>query len=106
VPTRRPPLDLSALRWQATPSRVLALHGWRPTRVEYASTRGPCPVHRSTSPRSRSLSVGRVAVHCWSCHWSGDGIALHAELTGLPLLEAAYELCHLLGIPPPTLRRA
>ncbi len=102
---KRPLLDLTQLRDQATPLRVLGLHGWRPTRVEYATTRGPCPIHRSTSPRSRSLSVGPVAATCWVCHWTGDGIALHAELTGLRLLDAAYELCHLLGIPPPVLQR-
>lgn len=105
MPTRRPPLDLRQLREVATPLRVLALHGWRPTRVETASTRGPCPVHRSTSPRSRSLSVGTRLAHCHACGWVGDGVALHGRLTGLAVLDAAYEVCHLLGIPPPVLQR-
>jgi DNA primase len=106
MPDRRPPLDLAALRDQVTPLRVLALHGWTPTRVEYATTRGPCPIHGSTTPRSRSLSVGSRSATCWSCGWHGDGIALHAELTGLHLLDAAYELCRILSIDPPLKRRA
>lgn len=103
--SRRPPLDLVALRAQATPLRVLALHGWSPTRVEMASTRGPCPIHRSTSPRSRSLSVGMRLAHCHVCRWSGDGLAIHSEITGLALLDAAYDLCRCLGLEPPVLPR-
>jgi len=105
MPDRRPPLDLIYLRSRIAPITVLMWFGWRPTRHEPRAIRGPCPIHGSTSRRSRSLAVTLTVVYCHVCHWRGDALALYQHYRCLPLLEAAYELSERCGVETRPLRR-
>lgn len=99
------PLDLARLRSQIPPLEVLRRWGWRGHWTPSDQYRGPCPIHGSRSPRSRSLSVGAELVFCHSCGWWGDAVELWAWRHHWPVLVAAYDLCRTLGIPPPVLRQ-
>lgn len=94
----RRPLDFMAMRSLIRPEQVLRLYGWSPVSWTRTGARGPCPVHRSTYPRSRCLVVSHQVVYCHKCRWKGDALALHARLGGRPLLDAAYDLCERFGI--------
>ena len=69
--------------------------------------RGPCPVHGSHQPRSRSFSVnvrlGRY--QCFVCGSRGHALELWAAVRGASLHAAALELCPLLGIEVPWVTR-
>jgi DNA primase len=69
--------------------------------------RGPCPVHGSKNPRSHSFSVnvrlGRY--RCFVCGSHGHALKLWSAVRGVNLHAAAVELCQLLGIEVPWVRR-
>jgi len=69
--------------------------------------RGPCPVHRSTSPRSRSFSANlkRNLYQCFRCGSSGNQLDLYAAVTGLSLFDAAVALCERLHRAIPWIER-
>jgi len=69
--------------------------------------RGPCPVHRSTSPRSRSFSANlkRNLYQCFRCGSSGNQLDLYAAVTGLSLFDAAVALCERLHRDIPWIER-
>lgn len=98
------PLDLRRLREQIPPLEILHRWGWRGHWTPSEFYRGPCPIHGSQSRRSRSLSVGAEMAWCWKCGWWGDAVELHAWHERMPVLVAAYDLCHLLHLPAPVLR--
>jgi hypothetical protein len=89
---RQIPIDFADLRDQVTCHRVLASEGWVATSDRSSTVRGPCPLHRSRSHRSRSLALTGPHWYCHYCKRGGDVIDLWAELHGLPLLEAAHDL--------------
>jgi DNA primase len=74
---------------------VLDLVGFVPHGVCGDHVRGPCPVHRSASPRSRSFSADlkRHVYHCFKCGSGGNQLDLYAAVKGLTVFEAAVELC-------------
>ena len=76
-------------------AEVLDLVGFTPSRVTGDQVRGPCPVHRSASPRSRSFSahLRRHVYRCFTCGASGNQLDLYAAVTGLSLFDAAVTLC-------------
>jgi DNA primase len=65
--------------------------------------RGPCPVHHSESPRSRSFSVhlGRDVCRCFKCGFVGNQIQLWAASKGMTVYEAAVDLCRQAGVEVP-----
>ena len=69
--------------------------------------RGPCPVHGSSSPKSRTFSVnletGRY--YCHKCKSKGNQLELWAAVHGLSIYEAAIDLCRALGRPVPRITR-
>ncbi|MCA9239583.1 MAG: hypothetical protein KDA37_05265 [Planctomycetales bacterium] len=101
-----PLLDFAALRKEVTIGMVLELIEWRPVSRTGPQLRGPCPVHKSQTERSRSFSVNleRNVFQCFGagCEARGNQLDLAAAVFGLPLREAALELCASLGIEPPT----
>ena len=97
------PVDFRVLREMIGPRDVLRLIAWRPVWERGELARGPCPIHRSSSTQSRSLTVSIEVVYCHKCHWSGDAVAIWAKLKGLPMLDAAHDLCRELRITPPFL---
>jgi hypothetical protein len=52
-----PAIDFRALREQISMAEVLALIGFEPQTAFWSGRRGPCPIHRSRTPRSRSFAV-------------------------------------------------
>ena len=98
-------IDFAALRRIVTIRQVLELLKWEPAMGNKNSDqlRGPCPVHKSTSPDSRSLSVHleRNIYRCFKCDSKGNQLDLYAAVTGLPIYQAALELCGRLEIEPP-----
>jgi DNA primase len=69
--------------------------------------RGPCPVHRSSNPGSRTFSVnvstGRY--YCHKCQSKGNQLELWAAVHKLSIYEAAIDLCRALGRPVPRINR-
>ncbi|HEX7448513.1 MAG TPA: CHC2 zinc finger domain-containing protein [Pirellulales bacterium] len=68
---------------------------------------GPCPVHGSTSPGSRTFSVnldtGRY--YCHKCQSHGHALELWAAVHKLAIYEAALELCRAVGRDVPWINR-
>jgi hypothetical protein len=101
-----PLIDLRAARSEVGLSRVLELLGWQACGRHAAQVRGPCPVHGSASPRSRSFSahLGRNVWQCFRCGARGNALELWARATGQELYPAVLSLYERLGQPVPWLR--
>ena len=65
-----PGIDFTLLRRQVPLAQVLELVGFRAVTRRGAQVRGPCPVHGSSSRRSRSLAA-HLERHCWQCFRCG-----------------------------------
>ena len=102
-----PGVDLRLLRERVTMREVLRLLQLEPIVRRGEQWRGPCPVHGSSNPRSRSFSVnvrlGRY--HCFACGSRGHALELWSAVHGLSLYTAAVELCELLGLETPWVAR-
>lgn len=58
-----------------------------------------CLVHKETSPnQAMEQYLETNTVHCFSCEFSGDVIALRAEMKGISQYEAALELAKEYGV--------
>jgi DNA primase len=98
-----PGIDYTLLRQQLSLAQVLELLGFTATVRRGPEVRGPCPVHGSSRPRSRSFAA-HLQKHCWRCFACGSGgnaLDLYAAATRLPLYEAALQLCARLHWPVP-----
>jgi DNA primase len=91
------------LRRQLPLAQVLDLLGFTPTTRHGPQVRGPCPVHGSTAPRSRSFAahLQKNCWHCFRCGASGNALDLYVAVTKLPVYEGALELCARLHLPVP-----
>lgn len=102
-----PAVDFNVVRQQVAMADVLEQLQFRPTWVRGDARRGPCPVHGSANPRSRSFSVhlrlGRY--QCFHCGSRGNALELWAAVHGMGIYEAAIGLCETLGIEVPWRRR-
>ena len=98
-----PAIDFTLLRQQVSLAQVLDLVGFTPTTRCGPQWRGPCPVHGSKSPRSRSFAahVEKNCWHCFRCGASGNALDLYLAVTKLPVYEGAQELCARLRVPVP-----
>jgi DNA primase len=106
-----PGIDFMLLRRQVPLTQVLDLVGFTATTRCGPHVRGPCPVHRSSSPCSRSFAahLEKNCWHCFRCGAGGNALDLYLAVTKLPVYEGALELCARLRIsaprrPTPTLR--
>jgi DNA primase len=101
-----PLLDLRQARSEITLGEVLALLGFVPRTRCGAQLRGPCPVHGSQSPTSRSFAahLGKNAWHCFRCGAGGNALDLWARATGQELYAAVLDLYRRLGYSVPWLR--
>jgi DNA primase len=100
--------QMSGVHYAAVQSRVpmaraLELLGFVAQRVTGDQLRGPCPVHRSASLRSRSFSVdlSQDVCHCFKCGFAGNQIQLWAALKEMTVYEAAVHLCQEAGVEVP-----
>jgi DNA primase len=98
-----PGIDFVLLRRQISLTQVLDLVGFTPTTRRGSQWRGPCPVHKSASPRSRSFAahVAKNCWHCFGCGAGGNALDLYLAVTKLPVYEGALELCARLRLPVP-----
>lgn len=106
VTGKRPPINFSELRQRVSMTAVLELLNWQ-SHSGRATLRGPCPVHGSTSPKSKSFAVtpGKKAYICHRCGSQGNALDLWAATQNLPLFEAAWDLIDRLGIEAPLLEK-
>ncbi len=102
-----PGVDFESLRNEITMSEVLDQLGFTPASRSGSQLHGPCPLHRSSSSRSRSFSVnldtGRY--YCHKCKSRGNQLELWAAVHDLKIYDAAIDLCHALGKDVPWIDR-
>ena len=93
-------INFQILRGLVPMSAVLELLDWTPVSKNGPQLRGPCPIHKSSSEKSRSFSVNveKQAFQCFGCGKKGNQLDLFAAVTGLLLLEAAWTLAARLAI--------
>ena len=98
-----PGLDFTLLRRQISLPQVLDLVGFTATTRCGPQVRGPCPVHGSATPGSRSFAahLPKNCWHCFGCGAGGNALDLYLAATRLPVYEGALELCARLGLTPP-----
>ena len=70
-----PGVDYKTVQSRVPMARVVELLGFVARGVTGDQLRGPCPVHRSQSPRSRSFSV-----HLARCIWFGRCAAVSSAV--------------------------
>jgi len=102
-----PLIDLRAVCREIRLSGVLESLGWHARECRGAQVRGPCPVHGSSSPRSRSFSahLGRNIWQCFRCGASGNALDLWLGIRQQPLYPAVLELYRQLGRAVPWLEQ-
>ena len=90
-----PGIHFAAVRAMIPLADVLKLVGFVPCETSGDQVRGPCPVHHSTAPTSRSFSANlkRHIYKCFKCGASGNQLDLYAAVTGKSLFEASIALC-------------
>jgi DNA primase len=103
-----PLVDSRQARWEIRLAAVLGLLGWQARERRGEQARGACPLHGSTSPRSRSFSaqLGRGVWQCFRCGAKGNALELWARATGQGLYPAVLDLYDRLGRDVPWLRPA
>jgi DNA primase len=104
-----PLVDLRQARREIRLGWVLGLLSWHERERRGEQVRGVCPLHGSTSPRSRSFSahLGRGVWQCFRCGASGNALDLWTKVTGQGLYQAVLDLYDRLGqsvpwLPPVT----
>ena len=100
-----PAVDFRAVRAMVSMAEVLRLLDYPLPLAEADRMRGPCPVHRSNSSKSRTFSVHlkRNVFHCFRCGSAGSHLDLYAAVTRQRLYQAAIALCEQLDRPIPWL---
>ena len=91
-----PGICFAEVRARIALADVLALIGFVPcVDLRGSGGRGPCPVHHSATPSSRSFSANlRLHIYrCFKCGSTGNQLDLYASVTGLSVFEAAITLC-------------
>ena len=98
-------IDFGAVRAAISIQQVLELVGFEPCERRGPQLRGPCPIHHSQTPASRSFSVNlaKNAFRCFGCGAQGNQLDLWAQVQQSPMVEAATELCQRTNIPIPRL---
>jgi DNA primase len=102
-----PGVDFQKLRDAITMQEVLDQLGFAATSRTGHQLHGPCPVHRSASPRSRSFSVNLASgrYYCHKCHSHGNPLEHWAAADKLTIYQAALDLCRTLGRDVPWIER-
>ena len=90
-----PGIHFAEVRARITLADVLDLLGFVPCESSGDQVRGPCLVHHSISPLSRSFSANlkRHIYRCFKCGSSGNQLDLYAAVTALGVFEATVALC-------------
>ena len=98
-------IDFQAVRSQTSMQQVLELLDFDPVETRGDQLRGACPIHGSTSPRSRSFSanLAKNTYRCFKCQSQGNHLDLWAAATHQKLYDAATDLCMRVHIEPPSI---
>jgi DNA primase len=101
-----PPIDYREARSRVRLAEVLDLIGFAASWRRGEQVRGPCPVHRSGTPTSRSFAadLGKQLWHCFRCSAGGNALDLWAAVTQQRLHAAVIDLYARLGRDVPWLR--
>ena len=106
-----PGIDFREARARLPLAAVLDLLGFVPHTRRGNQLRGPCPVHGSHAPTSRSFAahLGKNLWHCFCCGAGGNPLDLWVAVTHQGLHAAVLDLCQRLGrdvpwLPRPSLR--
>lgn len=102
-----PGVDFNVVRERVSLNDVLRLLQFRAARARGDCLRGPCPVHGSTRPQSRSFSADlrRGRYQCFGCGSHGNAMELRAAVHRTGVYEAAIALCEALRIEVPWIKR-
>lgn len=102
-----PGVDFNVLRAEISMEEVLNQLGFEPTSRSGSQLHGPCPVHGSTSAKSRSFSVNleKGRYYCHKCESQGNQLELWAAVYKLSFYDAAVDLCRVLGRQIPQVTR-
>jgi DNA primase len=105
--SKMPGIDFQQVRKWISIKAVLELLDYKPTANVNLQWRGPCPIHGSVSPTSRSFSVSLSsnAFQCFSCGAKGNQLDLWSAVRELPLHEAAMDLCERMHVDIPWIER-
>lgn len=101
-----PYIDFEELKHRVSVEDVMRLIGWKPSYRDRGGYRGPCPIHKSRSPTSKSFSVSQDGFQCFTCKAKGDLIRLYATVIGVREYPAALQLAAILGVELPLKRPA
>jgi DNA primase len=101
-----PGVRFQEVRSLASMAQVLDLLGFVAREQSGAELRGPCPVHGSTSPKSRSFSanLSKKVYRCFRCGSAGNHLDLYAAATHQSLYAAAIDLCGRIGCDVPWIK--
>jgi len=102
-----PGIDFQAVRQAVPMARVLELLQFKPSGRNGHEVRGPCPVHGSTSPGSRTFAANTAkhTYQCFKCNDSGNQLDLWAATKKLSLYKASIDLCEAAGVEVPWVER-
>lgn len=102
-----PGVDFNRLRKEIAMEDVLRQLGFQAVGRTGDQLRGPCPVHGSKSPGSRTFSVNLAEgrYYCHKCGSNGNQLELWAAVHKLSLYHAAVDLCRALGREVPWIER-
>lgn len=102
-----PGIDYAVVRSQIGMADVLRLIEFRPVETHGNELRGPCPVHGSLSPSSRSFAanIRKNTFQCFKCGAKGNQLDLWQAVSKLPLYDAARELCAQCAVEVPYIAR-
>jgi len=102
-----PGVDFQIVRSTVSMAQVLELIGFVAHKSSGDQLRGPCPIHGSSSPKSRSFSVNveRNTYQCFKCGSSGNQLDLWAAVTKTDLHTAAIDRCDKAHVDIPWIRK-
>lgn len=101
-----PGVRFQEVRALVSMAQVLDLLGFVSQETSRNEVRGGCPVHGSTSPKSRSFSanLSKQVYRCFRCGSAGNQLDLYAAATHQTLHAAAIELCGHIGCDVPWIK--
>ena len=98
-----PSISFAEVRVRIPLAEVLNLIGFVPCERSGDQLRGPCPIHVSSNPFSRSFSAN-LNLHvykCFTCRSQGTQLDLYARVTKQGVFQAAIALCEQLHLDIP-----
>jgi|SRR5262245_6502535 len=102
-----PGIDYTEVRSLVGMADVLRLIGFESVGTQGEENRGPCPIHGSSSPTSRSFAanIRKNTFRCFKCGAAGNQLDLWAAVFKLSLYDAACDLCKKANVEVPEVRR-